>query len=386
MVMIFKYINSILLMSISFVASISLSNKKIYFPDVTGDDIADYIASKGYVPDDRELPTASLIKNRDNDANYLLSKLSDEELLKLLNDQPQRNEYNLNDIVRIAFDSKGVQDNRLQYRGENTKNINRINILGDSFIGNTKNTNNAERPYFKLNHKPIEPYKGQNDVNYIAFQKLKSLLTIPQSKVENNYDVDNDEKKELLFDILVAQLKLLCCKRSKQSNANKKKQKPFANEFLPSLFKHKINTPNRFAPVEISSNEYVFLILNDEIKSNGSDELMTVDPESLDGNSSVLLLGPVTTPLTDEQLKLVMSRISNELIKPEYVSLLQQLSDGMLVDNKNILKNFVFGPETRRYIKPHRCNHQSKLARVYGGPKWIICTGYLNLNKPSLYD
>lgn len=82
-----------------------------------------------------------------------------------------------------------------------------------------------------------------------------------------------------------------------------------------------------------------------------------------------------------------MNRISNELIKPEYVSLLQQLSDGTLVDNnKNILNNFVFGPETRRYIKPHRCNHQSKLAKVYGGPKWLICTGYLNLNKPSLYD
>lgn len=82
-----------------------------------------------------------------------------------------------------------------------------------------------------------------------------------------------------------------------------------------------------------------------------------------------------------------MDRIANELSKPEYASLLQQLSDGTLSDdNLNLMKNFIFGHETRRYIKPHRCNYQSKLAKIYGGPRWLICTGYLNLNTPSLYD
>lgn len=82
-----------------------------------------------------------------------------------------------------------------------------------------------------------------------------------------------------------------------------------------------------------------------------------------------------------------MDRISNELSKPDYLTLLKQLSEGTLSSNNvRLMKSLVSGPETRRYIKPHRCNHQSKLARIYGGPKWLICTGYLNLNTASLYD
>lgn len=82
-----------------------------------------------------------------------------------------------------------------------------------------------------------------------------------------------------------------------------------------------------------------------------------------------------------------MNRISNELMKPEYISFLQKLSSGTLNEsNTSVLKNFITGPNTRRYIKAHRCNHQSKLSKVYGGPKWLICTGYLNINTPSLYD
>lgn len=82
-----------------------------------------------------------------------------------------------------------------------------------------------------------------------------------------------------------------------------------------------------------------------------------------------------------------MTRISSELSKPEYIPLLHQLSDGAISGgNGNLLRNLLNGPQTRRYIKPHRCNHQSKLAKIYGGPKWLICTGYLNINTPSLYD
>lgn len=82
-----------------------------------------------------------------------------------------------------------------------------------------------------------------------------------------------------------------------------------------------------------------------------------------------------------------MSRISNELSKPEYMPLLKKISEGVLDDsNFAFMKSLVTGPYSRRYVKPHRCNHQSKLARVYGGPKWLICTGYLNMNTPSVYD
>lgn len=82
-----------------------------------------------------------------------------------------------------------------------------------------------------------------------------------------------------------------------------------------------------------------------------------------------------------------MKRISNELSKPEYLPLLYQLSNGKLnLENNKLTESLIMGPNTRRYIKPHRCNHQSKMSKIYGGPKWLICTGYLNLNKPSLYD
>lgn len=82
-----------------------------------------------------------------------------------------------------------------------------------------------------------------------------------------------------------------------------------------------------------------------------------------------------------------MIRITNELSKPEYLPLLRKISEGALENtNLGLMKSLITGPDSRRYIKPHRCNHQSKLARIYGGPKWLICTGYLNLNTPSLYD
>lgn len=84
-----------------------------------------------------------------------------------------------------------------------------------------------------------------------------------------------------------------------------------------------------------------------------------------------------------------MNRISNELKKPDYVPILNQLASGQFTDNNNnfkLLKHLVAGPQTRRYIKPHRCNGQSMMTKVYGGPKWLICTGYLDLNTPSIYD
>lgn len=90
---------------------------------------------------------------------------------------------------------------------------------------------------------------------------------------------------------------------------------------------------------------------------------------------------------TTKHFFLQMNRLSMELSKPEYITLIRQLSEGTLgKNNEQLMKHFINGAETRRYIKPHRCNHQSKLAKLYGGPKWLICTGYINLNTPSLYD
>lgn len=80
-----------------------------------------------------------------------------------------------------------------------------------------------------------------------------------------------------------------------------------------------------------------------------------------------------------------MNKISNELNKPDYVPLLEELSRGK-INTDNVMQRLIIGQPTRKYIKPHRCNYQSKLARIYGGPRWLICTGYLNINTPSLYD
>ncbi|XP_031769900.1 uncharacterized protein LOC113522944 isoform X2 [Galleria mellonella] len=338
-----------------------LKNERSYFMDnfEPENDLANIIYSKSYMPDDRELPKISLIKK------------ADEELIKLLNTQPKKNEYDLNDLVKIAFDSKSVYEDTFKH---NEDQVRQHNILNENNNQNNKKLNFKARiekdndpiAVFRLENKEVDPYVKSDDSNYIAVKKLNNLL----SNYQINSDIDSvdDDKKELLFDVLVSQLKTLCCKKKKPTNLSM---------MYNIITKH----------AQKMTREYIFLVVNDEIKNNVSDELISVDPDSLDRNSSVLLLGPVKTPLTDIQLKLVINRISNELSKPEYLPLLQQLSDGTLnYKNIKLSKSFVSGPETRRYIKPHRCNHQSKLAKIYSGPKWLLCTGYLNINVPSLYD
>lgn len=343
------------------------------------------MAAKGYLSNEKYVPKSAVVKTGHNDVTYLLSKLSDDELIKLLNEQPKRTEYDLNDIVKLAFDSKYVQDKIKPVIAESKPR----EIIYDSQNNMKKRfhtVSDKEKPqiaFFRLENKQVDPYsvKADSDLNYIAVQKLSNMLYSRPAEVEkDDKNADEDERKELLFDVLVSQLKALCCKK-KSTKGNPKKIQAI-NEFLPFSSQNMHSQDHK-----IMTNEHLFLIINDEIRSNGSEELISVDPDSLERNSSVLLLGPITTPLTDAQLKLVMARISNELSKPEYMPLLQQLSEGSLSgSNIKLMKSLVTGPETRRYIKPHRCNHQSKLARVYGGPKWLICTGYLNLNTPSLYD
>ncbi|KAM3966879.1 uncharacterized protein ACR2FA_012409 [Aphomia sociella] len=349
----------------------SMLNDHSYFMDniEPESDIANLVHSKTNLPDERELPKVSLVKKSDNDVTYLLSKLSDEELIKLLNAQPMKNEYDLNDIVKIAFDSKSIHDNNYNKNDGDQIQQHRTNDdikINNNNIKSKVEKDNGPMAFFKLDNEKV--LVQNDDSNYIAVQKLNNLLDNYQTDTDtDNNSMDND-KKELLFDVLVSQLKALCCKKRKATNRN-------------HMYKYIPKQPQKMP------SEYMFLIVNDELINNGSDELISVDPDSLQRNSSVLLLGPITTQLTDPQLKTVIDRISKELSKPEYLPLLQQLSDGKLSDkNIKLSKSLVNGPDTRRYIKPHRCNHQSKLAKVYGGPKWLICTGYLNLNTPSLYD
>lgn len=317
-----------------------------------GDIAQQLLNNKEFIPDDKDLPKPSIIKTRGNDASdstYILSKLSDDELLKLLDEFPKRFEYNMDDIIKVSGD---LNDKRNE-------------------LGNNKKDISAQDEHrsavFRLENKEVDPYSinKDGDQNYNALQKLNNML---YSRPQEDISTESDDKKEILFNILVAQLKTLCCKKNKSKN-----------------FRNKVTTKTS-KPTK-QPTEYIFLVVNDEIKSNASDELIRVDPDSLSKNSSVLLLGPITTPLSDVQTMLVISRISNELSKPEYLPLLNKISEGNLgKKNSELLKSLISGPETRRYIKPHRCNHQSKLSKIYGGPKWIICTGYLNLNTPSLYD
>ncbi|KPI95533.1 hypothetical protein RR46_08992 [Papilio xuthus] len=386
----FDYTIQIALFTIHAVNSLSILNSHGYALENSGSEaeVTSLLSSKSYVPKDRDLPK-TLVKNIENDGTYILSKLSDEQLIKLLSEQPTKNEYYLSDLIKLAVGNTAKDDNKMiPDLGKSKVHDNMLNN-GFEMQSNFKNRfrtiekptiGKAQSAYFRLENKEVDPYHVKNEADYAAFQKINNLLySRPQV---DELSEEDEEKKELLFDVLVAQLKSLCCKKSKKKRKNKKQ---YLSQFLPRAPISKMYAEDLKPPQLL--NEYMFLIMNEEVRGNGSEELISVDPESLEKNSSVLLLGPITTPLTDNQLKTVMTRISNELSKQEYVPLLQQLAEGSVSSGHlNLLKNVMHSPLTRRYIKPHRCNHQSKLAKVYGGPKWIICTGYLNINTPSLYD
>ncbi|KAL4706861.1 hypothetical protein ACJJTC_010095 [Scirpophaga incertulas] len=381
------------LLPVTFLIIVKANDKATYFVNNNEpeSDLVSLILSKNYVPNENYLPRPFVLKKTDNDITYLLSKLSNEELLKLLGEQPKHSKYDLNDIFTLSINSKDDDSHVSTKKYKNTLNTN-FEFLSDYENKSEDNKRfrtipvkdkSDQTPIFRLENKPVIAYSttDEKDLNYDVSLKLNELLNshqLPLTKNIVNDDLD-DERKEVIFDMLVDQLKNLCFKRTPQTKHTVNKQS--INNIL-NLMSGNIETQN-----PAIMNEHIFLILNDEIKTNSSDDLISVDPDSLERNSSVLLLGPITTPLTDNQLKIVMARISNELSKPEYIPLLHELSKGTVSSgNVSLIKSLVTGLDTRRYIKPHRCNHQSKLSRVYGGPKWLICTGYLNLNNPSLYD
>ncbi|CAH2068379.1 unnamed protein product, partial [Iphiclides podalirius] len=115
------FIIKISLFWIHTVKSMSVINKHTYFMD-NGDaenEVADLIAAKSYIPDERDLPKATVIKNVDNDATYFLSKLSDEQLMKLLSEQPKKNEYYLSDIINLTVGNRPKEENKVMANMDN---------------------------------------------------------------------------------------------------------------------------------------------------------------------------------------------------------------------------------------------------------------------------
>jgi hypothetical protein len=220
----------------------------------------------------------------------------------------------LHDIVKLAFDSKYIHDNKIKADVAENKQQDIVNAGFENpneVKKRFQTVSEKDRPqiaFFRLENKKVDPYsmKADSDPNYNAVKKLSNMLySRPIELDKDEKSTDEDEKKELLFDVLVAQLKSLCCKKSKTSSKSYKKKIQTVNEFLPLNLMQGLHSQDH----KIMTNEHVFLIINDEIKANASDELISVDPDSLEKNSSVLLLGPITTPLTDGQLKMVVSTL-----------------------------------------------------------------------------
>lgn len=229
------------------------------------------------------------------DAAFFLSKLSNQELISLLNQQPKKDNFDLKDIVNISKKNKsGLEKSSVPH-----KSLSSANKLEDH---NTQaDKNNPMIAYFRLDDKKVNTFNPKTgvDPSYLALQKIQNLLHSYTSQ-QDTAGLNSDDKKELLFDVLTAQLKKLCCKSSKNKKAAVKK--PSLESLINNLLSEK--SSNKKA-VE---HEHMFLIINDEVKGDESDDLISVDPESLNQNSSVLILGPITTPLAESQLKLVVSK------------------------------------------------------------------------------
>lgn len=217
----------------------------------------------------------------------------------MLNDQPKKKSYDLDDIIKLRLGGKNDQDRKISVLGRDTQD--EVNAANNRFHI-TPRVENSQQAYYKLNHKPVVQNKQNNEVNFLALKKLQDLLTFHPEQDDEEL---TEERKELLFDILVSQLKTLCCKSDKSSllnnpqiaNNNNMLNFPKGGSYLTEMKTSQIQ----------NSNEFMFLIVNDEIRSKNTDDLIFVDPESLEKNSSVLLLGPITAPLTNSQLKIVVS-------------------------------------------------------------------------------
>ncbi|XP_061714802.1 uncharacterized protein LOC133523310 [Cydia pomonella] len=331
-------------------------------------DIASILLSHQFVAEKSDLPeTAVVAKGSDDDTTIFISKLSDTELISLL--QKKQKQDNLD-----MTDNKTVEKSINKAKKRKNKKESSLHV---PYQGSDRGS-----AFFRIDDKEVEPYniKVGADPNYLAHQKIQNLLH--SASIQNPVDLseETEENKEILFDILTAQLKKLCCKSSKTKKIKQKEVNPPSFKPLLSIS----NSHDNNQSTDVLQYEQMFLIVNDEIPNDQGSDIIYVDPDSLSQNSSVVLLGPITTSLSDPQLNIVMNRITLELSKPEYIPLLQELSEGTYnKDNTRLINSLVSGSNTRRYVKPHRCNQRYPLSQ---GPKWLICTGYLNINTPSLYD
>lgn len=238
--------------------------------------------------------------------------MADEELIKLLNEQPKKNEYNIDDIFQINSNF-GNRNQKPSYNRGESKETNNAYQNKIFFSKSFQTISEKPKAMFRLENKKLKPFAQDNnaDTKYLAVQKLHNLLySRPQVQTLESIEYD-DEKKELLFDVLVAQLKALCCKRNK-SEAKSSMKSFQLNSLLKELVPQKTLTKDLPTNEATSENknfprEYIFLIINDEINSDGDSDIIYVDPESLQRNSSALLLGPITNQMTDTQLKLAVS-------------------------------------------------------------------------------
>lgn len=196
------------------------------------------------------------------------------------------------------MDGNSRQNHLLLPRTERTFQQNKVK---GEYKKLTPPTGESQTAYFRLEDKEVVP-KLKNEMEFAALKKLKNMLqSVPQHDLKKD-DFMDDTKRELLFDILVSQLKTLCCNKPKRQEVD-------ISFKAPKLIKQKsYQSQSKLKPTPSHKpSEFMFLIMNDEIQSKDSGELISVDPESLEGNSSVLLLGPITTPLTDGQLLSVVS-------------------------------------------------------------------------------
>lgn len=203
----------------------------------------------------------------------------------MLSTQPLKETYDLSDIANVALGGKPIKD----AQGNEKKKYTDIS--------------NGVQAFYKLDHKEVLPQNQKPTSNFLALKKLHNLL-YSRPREASIGDLLNDQKRELLFDILVAQLKNLCCKPP-TNKIHSKKTQPNTDIKSDGDKTQKTDPKN----LNYKSSEFLFLILNEEVKSKDTDDIILVNPESLEKNSSVLLLGPLTAPLTDEQLKIVVSII-----------------------------------------------------------------------------
>lgn len=157
------------------------------------------------------------------------------------------------------------------------------------------------RPYYRLPNKKVNTENLQP--NYEAFQKLSKVLDERSKSVLD--DLKNDvNAKELLYDMLVSEIKALCC--NKYNEEIQPKSRPDSTTILSngSHNNEKVSAPQPTKNIlKIVQTEVMFVVVNDDItNSNVSDKVLYVDPDSLSSNSSIMILGQIKKHLTDNQL------------------------------------------------------------------------------------